>query len=358
NQVYETTISLEPGSYQYKFFVDGKELIDESNPKQMPNGFGGYNSVISVKPLHSEKIYLHKNTLVENSDNIVLGFIFESENERDVKNDEVIILIDNKIIPPEYVSVVKNKINITLPKKILEGFKTIRAAVNKGGQVSNIQSIFLKNGKPVTANDPEIFQSKIIYALMIDRFSDGDTTNSIPVIHPELSAKANYMGGDLQGIINKLNEGYFNSLGINTIWISPVIENADSAYQEYPEPHRYYSAYHGYWPVHLSNVEERFGSMELLKKLISLAHDIGIKVLLDFVAHHVHIEHPFWKNHRDWFGVLDLPDGRKNLRLWDEQRLTTWFEPYMPTVDYLSSEAALDTMTDNAVWWLKETGAD
>src|SRR5690606_18214520 len=84
----------------------------------------------------------------------------------------------------------------------------------------------------------------------------------------------------------------------------------------------------------------------------------GIKVLLDFVAHHVHIEHPFWKNHRDWFGVLDLPDGRKNLRLWDEQRLTTWFEPYMPTVDYLSSEAALDTMTDNAVWWLKETGAD
>jgi glycosidase len=56
--------------------------------------------------------------------------------------------------------------------------------------------------------------------------------------------------------------------------------------------------------------------------------------------------------------MLELPDGRKNLRLWDEYRLTTWFEPYMPSFDYVGSEEALKTMTDNAVWWLKETDAD
>ena len=55
--------------------------------------------------------------------------------------------------------------------------------------------------------------------------------------------------------------------------------------------------------------------MELLKKLVNTAHQKHIEILLDYVAHHVHIEHPYWKEHRDWFGVLELPDGRKNLRL-------------------------------------------
>ena len=69
-------------------------------------------------------------------------------------------------------------------------------------------------------------------------------------------------------------------------------------------------------------------------------------------------EHPFFKQHRNWFGHLELPDGRLNLRLWDEHRLTTWFEPYLPSFDYEGSPEALDTMTSNAVWWLQETGAD
>jgi glycosidase len=55
---------------------------------------------------------------------------------------------------------------------------------------------------------------------------------------------------------------------------------------------------------------------------------------------------------------LDLPDGRKNLRLWDEFRLSTWFEPYMPSYDFTKSAEALNVVSANAVWWLKETGAD
>ena len=98
--------------------------------------------------------------------------------------------------------------------------------------------------------------------------------------------------------------------------------------------------------------------MKLLKEFVDTAHKYGMKVLLDYVSNHIHEEHPFWKENREWFGVLELPDGRKNLRLFDEQRLTTWFEPYMPSFDFVGSREALDKMTDNAVWWLKETGAD
>ncbi|UCH65582.1 MAG: alpha-glucosidase C-terminal domain-containing protein, partial [Ignavibacterium sp.] len=115
---------------------------------------------------------------------------------------------------------------------------------------------------------------------------------------------------------------------------------------------------HGYWPISETRVEEHFGDMPLVKKFVKTAHQHGIKVLLDFVSNHVHEEHPFWKENPDWFGVLELPDGRKNLRLFDQQRLTTWFEPYMPSFDYVGSKRALELMTDNAVWWLNETGAD
>ena len=198
----------------------------------------------------------------------------------------------------------------------------------------------------------------IIYSLMIDRFNNGDPSNDNPVNHDSLFTPANYNGGDLQGIINKISEGYFDQLGINTFWISPIVDNTNKAYREYPPPYRYYTGYHGYWPVSLQGVEEHFGDMNLAKELINKSHKNDIKVLLDFVAHHVHEEHPLWNEHRDWFGILELPDGRKNLRLWDEYRLTTWFEPYMPSFDFTKSNDALETMTENAVWWLKETGAD
>jgi glycosidase len=98
--------------------------------------------------------------------------------------------------------------------------------------------------------------------------------------------------------------------------------------------------------------------MRDLKELVAKAHKHHLKVLLDIVAHHVHIQHPFYKEHPEWFGTLDLPDGRKNLRLWDEQRLTTWFEPYMPSFDFTKSTEALNVVSDNAIWWMKETGAD
>jgi len=202
------------------------------------------------------------------------------------------------------------------------------------------------------------WEDGVIYSIMIDRFRNGDSANDNPVKHDSIFVQANYQGGDLRGIIGKIDEGYFDSLGINILWISPVYDNPNVAFREYPPPHRWYSGYHGYWPISDTRVEEKFGSMEELRELVAKAHQHGIRVLLDFVAHHVHIDHPFYKDHPEWFGTLDLPDGRKNLRLWDEFRLSTWFEPYMPSFDFTKSPQAVDTVAANAIWWLKQTGAD
>ncbi len=355
---YETTIPLDPGRYEYKFYVDGEELIDPLNSDFVPNGMGDFNSVIVIENKNTDKTFLHLLDYENYDDKYYYRFFYESLEKDLIKSKNVVALLDNFKIDKENILVDSNTVTLLLSKDEITGVKTLRVAISKSGKATDFKTISLEDGIPTSKNDFANWRDAIIYSIMVDRFYDGDSTNSIPVEHEKLLPQANYQGGDLQGIIDKIENGYFKSLGINTIWISPVIDNTNEAYEEYPPPHRYFTGYHGYWPTSATEVEEHFGDLNLLKEFVNTAHKNGIKVLLDYVSNHIHEEHPFWSEHRDWFGKLELPDGRKNLRLFDEQRLTTWFEPYMPSFDYENSTKALETMTDNAVWWLKVTGAD
>ncbi|MBE0571635.1 MAG: alpha-glucosidase C-terminal domain-containing protein [Ignavibacteriaceae bacterium] len=356
--IYEISIPLDPGRYEYKFFVDRKELIDLQNPVKVPNGLGDYNSVIIIDSDAEDKMYLHVLNYEAEDQTKRYNYYLEGFHSSLERETDIVALLDNQQINVSLIKVDGNKISILFPDDLIDGERLLRVAVRSEGRFSNIQSTRIIDGRPVNNDSPQTWYDAIIYSLMIDRFNNGDPSNDNPVNHDSLFTPANYNGGDLQGIINKISEGYFDQLGINTFWISPIVDNTNKAYREYPPPHRYYTGYHGYWPISLEGVEEHFGDMNLATELISKAHNNDIKVLLDFVANHIHEEHPLWKENRDWFGVLELPDGRKNLRLWDEYRLTTWFEPYMPSFDYVGSKVALETMTDNAVWWLKETKAD
>ncbi len=359
NGILEVEIPLDPGRYEYKFFVDGREVVDPANPDKVPNGMGDFNSLRIIEEPEINKMFLHVTGSVRTKDVIKLKFYFENTDRSMLVNKEsVIILFDNKLFPKELVKIERREITLSVKGKMLTGNHSIRVSVNKMGTVSNIQTVQLLNGEIAGKSETKTLNDNIIYSLMIDRFNNGDKSNDDPIVHDSLFTPANYQGGDLQGIINKIEDGYFDKLGVNAFWISPIADNTDNAYREYPEPHRYYTGYHGYWPVSSTKVEEHFGDMKLAKQLVDLAHQKKYKVYLDYVAHHVHKEHWLWKEHRDWFGTYNLPNGRLNLRLWDEYRLTTWFEPYMPSFDFVSSFEALEFMTDNAVWWLKVTGAD
>ncbi len=358
NDIYEISVPLDPGRYEYKFFVDGKELIDPQNPVKVPNGLGDYNSILIIEPERTDKMYLHCLNYGAEDQTKRFNYYFEGDYSPLTKEANVVAFLDNQLINPSLIKVDGHKISVLFPDDLIDGERLLRVAVRAEGKFSNIQSTWIIDGKAIGNNSPQSWYDAIIYSLMIDRFNNGDPSNDNPINHDSLFKPANYNGGDFQGIINKINEGYFNQLGINTVWISPIVDNTNKAYREYPPPHRYYTGYHGYWPVSLQGVEEHFGDMNLAKEFVNNSHQNDINVLIDFVANHIHEEHPFWKEHRDWFGVLELPDGRKNLRLWDEYRLTTWFEPYMPSFDFVGSKEALEIMTNNAVWWLKETGAD
>ncbi|MBQ8307844.1 MAG: hypothetical protein IJX56_03465, partial [Alistipes sp.] len=152
-------------------------------------------------------------------------------------------------------------------------------------------------------------------------------------------------------ITQKIEDGFFEDLGITTIWISPITQNPYDAWGQNVDPDTKFSGYHGYWPIYTTVIDERFGTDAELRELLDVAHAHGMNVILDYVANHLHINSPVLQAHPDWTTPLYLPDGRKNLELWDEQRLTTWFDAHIPTLD-LEREEVCEPMTDSALYWV------
>jgi cyclomaltodextrinase len=353
--IYHTTIPLDDGMYEYQFVIDRWETPDPQNPEKVDNGFGGFNSVLRVssqiKSLAPRLYYLSTG----GSDTLKLSI----HSSATIEEINITVLKDNQLLADDIALINDKRAEINLSDiGHTEGLHTLRIVAVHNNIPGNIITLWLKDGKIKQADDIFIWQDAVIYSLMIDRFLNGDYANDRPVIHPELDERANFQGGDFAGITQKIEEGYFDSLGVNTLWISPVTKTTDSAFQEWPQPKRYFSGYHGYWPVAARETEPRFGSLAELKKMVHTAHKHGLRVLLDFISHHVHKEHPYYQDHPDWFGTLELQDGNKNIRLWDTHRLTTWFDTFLPSFDFTRSDEAIEQVTDDAIWWLTAGGID
>jgi glycosidase len=355
---WECTVQLNPGTYQYQLVVDDKWMLDPDNPNTADNHVGGINSLLTVGKtdrdkfpvMHTESFNPHNiNITCNNNPDSVFAYW---QNHR-------ITTIRHKA--QHHTSDENNKISIDIPvaaSKLKQSWIRIYA-FNKEGESNDIL-IPLESGKVITDAQHLSADDKyktIMYFMMVDRFKDGDTSINKPLQDERVSIKANYQGGDLAGIAEKIRDGYFTQLGINCIWISPITQNPRTAYQEYPAPHRWYSGYHGYWPISFTTVDDRFGNAASLDTLVALAHRNHIKVILDFVSNHVHEENPLYKNHPEYFVPVDLPDGRKNIRIWDEHRLTTWFDTFMPDIDYSKPEV-VNLMVDSSVYWIKRFKLD
>ena len=101
---------------------------------------------------------------------------------------------------------------------------------------------------------------------------------------------ADWHGGDLQGALAVMKTGYFEKLGVRTIWLSPL--NAQTDKYHYGDGNQLYSAYHGYWPIASRALDPRFATEAELDAFVDAAHARGIRVLFDVVPNHVHQQQP------------------------------------------------------------------
>ena len=210
-------------------------------------------------------------------------------------------------------------------------------------------------------------QAQVLYSVLIDRFYNGNTANDWKMNSPEVLDIVDYQGGDIAGITAKIADGYFDKLGITTLWISPVTQNPWDAWgcYEFKNGNKYdpsktytkFSGYHGYWPIFATKLDDRFSTPDEFRTLLEVAHAHEMNVILDYVANHMHINSPTLQEHPDWHTDSLLPDGRRNFELWDEARLTTWFDKHIPTLD-LERPEVCEQMTDSALYWLANYDLD
>lgn len=335
---------LREGKWEYQFVEDGKWVLDPKNPLKADNGSGGFNSVKEVESRWIGTPMMYADEQVGQS------LVIRSE----LKVDSLMTYWEDQLM--ESVKVDDYTFVVTAPEIAKQKERSHLVIWGcKGVNMTNNLLIPLASGEIV--RDPSKLdrhdrQTNIMYFAMVDRFYDGDPSNNAPVDDPSVHPKANHMGGDLQGLTQQIEAGYFNDLGVNTLWISPVAQNAEGAWGLWDEGIRStFSGYHGYWPVSSSQVDRRLGSNAALNTLISTSHANGMNVFLDYVANHVHEDHPVFQAHKDWATDLYLPDGSLNTEKWDEHRLTTWFDTFLPTLDFSKPEV-VDAMTDSALHWV------
>lgn len=205
----------------------------------------------------------------------------------------------------------------------------------------------------------------VMYLIMTDRFADGDTTNDGPEAKDAANSDAakaergnprGWHGGDLRGILEHLD--YLQSLGITTIWITPVYQNHS------PE------AYHGYHATDMYAVDEHFGSLDDLKALSKALHARGMKLVLDTVPNHVGPRHPWVDDEPEptWFhgtkanhtaAVMDFQPLTNPYAPWRDKRDITegWFVDALPDNNQ-ENPAVARYLIQNAVWWTEEAGFD
>ncbi|MCA9547117.1 MAG: hypothetical protein KC613_22100, partial [Myxococcales bacterium] len=126
------------------------------------------------------------------------------------------------------------------------------------------------------------WRDSVLYLLFLDRFANGDASNDGTIGDPVAYA-ADWHGGDLQGALAVLESGYFERLGVRSIWLSPINAQIDGHWADRGDGRQRYASYHGYWPVRGREIDARYGGNEGLRAFIDAAHARGIRVLLDLI---------------------------------------------------------------------------
>jgi glycosidase len=202
----------------------------------------------------------------------------------------------------------------------------------------------------------------LVYQLIVDRFRNENGALAPPDLPGDRA------GGDLAGVQAAIEAGYFERMGVTTLWLSPLYQNP--AGRRLGRDGRLYEAYHGYWPSEPRSVETRFGGEAALDSLIAAAHARGVRIVADAVPNHVYESHPYYLAHSrlasdvsaspdptaaSWFN-----DGPSKCICgyspcgWDQ---TCWFDRYLPDFNW-QNPALEDIGAEDLVWWTNRFDLD
>ncbi|MGD6831800.1 pullulanase [Sutcliffiella halmapala] len=179
------------------------------------------------------------------------------------------------------------EVTVAVNQNVPAGVKTLPiTAIDEFGNSHEGEATLEVKARTFTGEEADFdWDEAVVYFMLTDRFFDGDSSNNDPYgIGYDKSKSGTYQGGDFKGITEKLD--YLDELGINTIWINPVVENIKHDVRYNDDPNTPYYAYHGYWASNFGELNPHFGTMADFHELIDEAHARGIKIMVDVVLNH------------------------------------------------------------------------
>lgn len=282
---------LESGRTYYRYKVGDKYILDKYNDKQEQKEGNDYSYIEYYKLNATIQAEVMNASFNYNENNVVKFTVNQDEN--DTKKMEVASAsIDVSslggsstlaIVPDLQAVTISATTDTSLGKKTLP----IVVTDQYGNEYSTSVQVEVTARTKKNAKDFD-WDESVIYFMVTDRFFDGNESNNT-ASGAKTYGKDNaglYHGGDFAGITQKLD--YLEDLGINTIWITPIVENipgvtvTDTGKEDVP----YNAAYHGYWASDFTKLNPTLGTKEEFQTLIDQAHNRGIRIMVDIVVNH------------------------------------------------------------------------
>jgi glycosidase len=193
---------------------------------------------------------------------------------------------------------------------------------------------------------PNWVPDAIFYQIFPERFCNGDSRNDPPgvVSWNDLPGRENFFGGDLQGILDRLD--YLQDLGVNALYLNPIFKARTN---------------HKYDASDYFQVDPAFGSNALLKQLIDELHLRGMHIILDGVFNHCGAEFPAFQDllrngqsspYRNWFQVRSFPLTTDPLSY-----MTCGGSTYLPKLNQ-AHRPVQEFILKVARFWIEEYGID
>ena len=325
NNIYETTLSLTPGTYLYKY-VNGNVWQDKpelpSPLCSVHDGNGNYNRSLSILELDTILPVM----TFDSCQSIV---IFSLKVPSDIQDDDIVSVSgsfqsDNNLGSDWQTNIIRMtdengdnvyEVSLNIKEGVYNYIYSIGNAPstyeilpsNCGQTINGNQYRQLEVNGGTTKLSTDIFGA--CEAFDINASTDYDTYWWNDVVFYEIFVRSFYDSdgdgiGDINGVIEKLD--YLNDgdpdtdddLGIGGIWLMPIM----------PSP-----SYHGYDATDYYDIESDYGTLEDFERLIEEAHKRGIKIIIDFVMNHCSNQHPWFEESvninspfRNWFIWRDI----------------------------------------------------
>ena len=309
---------LKSGRTFYRYKVGEEYILDKYNDKKEQKDGNDYSYIEYYKLNASIQAEVMNASFNYNENNVVKFTVNQDKN--DTKKLEVASAsIDVSslggssalaIVPDLQAVTISATTDTTLGKKTLP----IVVTDQYGNEYTTSVQVEVTARNKKNADDFD-WDESVIYFMVTDRFFDGNESNNT-ASGTQTYGKDNaglYHGGDFAGITQKLD--YLEDLGINTIWITPIVENIPGVQVtgEGADDVPYNAAFHGYWASDFTKLNPALGTREEFQTLIDQAHSRGIRIMVDIVVNHAGYDTEFGNMIRSGEDIVSGSDQKDSL---------------------------------------------